>query len=178
MNTARHSSPRGLLAASILVAAAGLTACQQAGQKPPQPLEITRDTACSLDGMTVADFAGPKAQIFYEGRAAPDYFCDTIEMFAIYRRPEQKGLIRAVFVQDMTGLDWTNPRGHWIDARTAFYVAGSKRTGSMGATLASFATQASASAFAASEGGTVYRFDQVTPSMATLDGGVLKDKRM
>lgn len=178
MKTARPASVRRLLAASLLVAVTGLTACHQAGEKPALPQEITRDTPCSLDGMTVADFAGPKAQIFREGRDVPDFFCDTIEMFAVYLRPEQKGLIRAIFVQDMTGLDWNDPQGHWIDARSAFYVAGSKRTGSMGATLASFATQTAARAFAAREGGTVYGFDQITPSMAVLDGGVIKDKRM
>lgn len=165
---------------SIALALAGLAVLPGCDQDKPaaiKPAEITRDTVCSLDGMTVADFPGPKAQIFYD-QGAPDFFCDTVEMFSIYRRQEQQRRVRAAFVQDMAKADWKNPRGYWIDARQAFYVAGSKLQGSMGPTLASFASEADAKAFAAREGGKVYRFDQVTPDMVVLDGGVLKDHQM
>lgn len=151
--------------------------CSKNEQASVQPIEITRDTSCSLDGMTLMDYPGPKAQMQYD-RGEPDFFCDTVEMFSIYLKPEQQQRVRAVFVQDMAQADWTNPVGHWIDAKTAFYVAGSKRLGSMGPTLASFAREADAGKFAAKEGGKVYRFDQITPDMVVLDGGVLKDQKM
>lgn len=139
------------------------------------PLEITGDTHCSLDGMTLADYPGPKAQIHY-AQGDPDFFCDTVEMFSMYFHPEEQRQVTAVWVQDMGQNDWDAPRGHWIDARAAFYVVGSKRRGSMGPTFASFAREADARAFAEQEGGQVLRFDEVTPDMATLDGGVLKDR--
>lgn len=151
-----------------------LGGCSKSEPVAAQPIEITRGTTCSLDGMTLMDYPGPKAQIQYD-QGKPDFFCDTVEMFSIYLKPEQQKRIRAIFVQDMAKADWNNPVGHWIDARTAFYVAGSKARGSMGPTLASFARESNASAFAAREGGKVYRFEQITPDMVVLDGGVLKD---
>lgn len=60
------------------------------------------------------------------------------------------------------------PRGHWIDARSAFYVAGSKKPGSMGPTFGAFSTLADAEAFARKEGGTVRRFEQITLEMVNL----------
>ena len=52
-------------------------------------VEIDQSTACSLDGMLLADYPGPKVQMHYAGVAQPDWFCDTIEMFNVYLNPEQ-----------------------------------------------------------------------------------------
>jgi len=154
-----------------------LAGCEQAQQKAAAPLEITRDTACSLDGMLLADYPGPKAQIHYT-QGNPDFFCDTVEMFSVYLQPEQQKRVVAVFVQDMGKAPWEAPAGNWIDARSAFYVIGSKKRGSMGPTFASFSEEAAARGFAEKEGGRVLRFAEVTPDMAALDGGVVKDKSM
>lgn len=142
------------------------------------PLEISQGTSCALDGMLLADYPGPKAQIHYAGQAAPDFFCDTVEMFHLYLKPEQVRAVRGLFVQDMGKADWDQPRDHWIDAKTAFYVHGSKRHGSMGPTIASFALEKDAAKFAAEYGGKVYRFADVTPDMVVLDGGALHDSNM
>lgn len=171
------SISRRLLALLAVAGVVALGACSKVDGNPLQPIEISRSTACSLDGMILADFPGPKAQILYE-QGDPDFFCDTVEMFSIYQRPEQVRKIRAVYVQDMSKTDWKEPHGNWVDARTAFYVVGSKLNGSMGPTIGSFSSEAAASAFAAKEGGKVYSFDKVTPDMASLDGGVLKDHKM
>ena len=48
----------------------------------------------------------------------------------------------------------------------------------MGPTLASFAREEDAREFIKQYGGELFRFDQVTPEMATLDGGVLNDEGM
>ena len=74
---------------SLLVSALLLIGCSQQAAHNPAPVEITRGATCSLDGMTLADYPGPKAQIHYAGQATPDYFCDTMELFAVYLKPEQ-----------------------------------------------------------------------------------------
>lgn len=163
-------------------AAAGLlAACSRSDENAGSTrvaVEIDDSTSCVLDGMLLADYPGPKAQIHYDGLTAPDWFCDTVEMFSLYLNPEQARRVNAMFVQDMGKADWDHPRGHWIDARTASYVHGSTRRGSMGPTIASFATEPDAQAFAGQYGGKVLRFDEITPAMVVLDGGALHDQRM
>ncbi len=158
-------------------AAVTLTACSKSEAVAVQPVELNRNIVDSLDGMTLMDYPGPKSQIHYE-HGNPDFFCDTVGMFSIYLQPEQQKRIRAIFVQDMAQADWNNPIGHWIDAKSAFYVAGSKARGAMGSTLVSFAREVDARTFVAKEGGEVYRFDQVTPDMVVMDGGVMKDHKI
>ena len=160
-----------------LICASLLVACEDDSHTRAAPIEITSGTHCSLDGMALADYPGPKAQIHY-AQGNPDFFCDTVEMFSTYLQPEEQKRVVAMYVNDMGRNDWEHPAGNWIDAKSAFYVAGSKRRGSMGPTLASFAQQADAQTFSAKEGGQVFRFDQITPDMVTLDGGVLKDRHM
>lgn len=159
-----------------LILVAVLTACNKPSA-PVSPQEITAGTFCSLDGMILADFPGPKGQIHY-ATGKPDFFCDTVEMFSIYLQPEQKKRITGIFAQDMGKTNWDKPRDNWIDARQAFYVLGSKKNGSMGPTLGAFAHQQDADNFVQKFGGKVLRFDQVTPEMADLSGGVIHDKEM
>lgn len=174
MNPVRYKRMLAALAVTTLAA------CGQQSETAtaPVPLEITRGTACDLDGMLLADYPGPKAQIHYAGQAEPLFFCDTVEMFHIYLNPEQARAVRGLFVQDMGRADWNEPRGHWIDAKTAYFVHGSKRRGSMGPTIASFAREADAAKFAAEYGGKVLRFTDITPELVALDGGALHDSRM
>ncbi len=153
-----------------------LIGCKQTSA-PVAAQEITTGTSCSLDGMTLADFPGPKAQIHY-ATGEPDFFCDTMEMFSIYLQPEQKKNITGMYTQDMGKTNWEKPQGSWIDAKTAFYVFGSKKTGSMGPTLAAFASQDNANKFAAEFGGKVLNFSQVTPEIVDLTGGVIHDEHM
>jgi copper chaperone NosL len=153
-----------------------LIGCKQTSA-PVAAQEITTGTSCSLDGMTLADFPGPKAQIHY-ATGEPDFFCDTMEMFSIYLQPEQKKNITGMYTQDMGKANWEKPQGSWIDAKTAFYVFGSKKTGSMGPTLAAFASQENANKFAAEFGGKVLNFSQVTPEIVDLTGGVIHDEHM
>lgn len=167
---------RGLLlaaAASGLLAACGRS---EGARVSAAAREISVGTHCALDGMLLADYPGPKAQIHYRDVAELDWFCDTIEMFSIYLNPEQARAVAAIYVQDMGQAAWDRPVGHWIDARSALYVFGSRRLGSMGPTAAAFANEADAKAFAGQYGGTLRRFDEVTPDMVILDGGALHDQ--
>jgi copper chaperone NosL len=152
-----------------------LAACSHGGV--PQAIEPADAATCSLDDMLLADFPGPKGQILYD-HGDPEYFCDTVEMFSAYLQPEQQRRVVAVYTQDMGKAAWDQPRGHWVDAKSAYYVIGSRKTGSMGPTLGAFQAEAEAQAFAQANGGKVLRFDQVTVDMVSLDGGVVKDGRM
>lgn len=140
-------------------------------------VEFGEGTVCSLDGMVLADYAGPKGQIHFSGTATPVYFCDTVELLAELLQPEQIRKVAAVYVQDMGKADWERPRGHWIDAVSALYVVGSRRHGSMGPTIASFALEADAQTFIGAHGGTLHRFAEITPAMVDLGGGAKTDSR-
>ena len=146
-------------------------------EQTTKAVEIDRTTSCSLDGMILMDYPGPKAQIHYD-KGEPDFFCDTMEMFSIYLRPEQKKRVKALFTQDMGKTPWEQPTGNWIDAKSAHYVIGSKKMGSMGPTLASFARMEDAQAFIKQYGGKILRFDEVTLNMVALDGGAQHNERM
>ena len=146
-------------------------------QSPPAAQEVASGTACALDGMLLNDYPGPKAQIHY-GDGTTEFFCDTVEMFSLLLRPESRRRVLAVYTQDMGQADWRQPRGHWIDARAAYFVQGGRLKGSMGPTFATFAHQQDAEAFARKHGGKVLRFDQVAPDMADLRGGAMHDERM
>ncbi len=155
----------------LLICTIAILALGGCGKEPPAaPHELTGETVCSLDGMLLGDFPGPKGQIQYE-TGAPDFFCDTVELLSMVLQPESRRRIRAVYTQDMAETDWQNPRAHWIDARKAFYVVGSSATGSMGPTFASFARRVDAEQFSQARGGRVLRFAEITPDMADLRGG-------
>jgi copper chaperone NosL len=159
--------------------ASALTGCGQSNSgKTLAAVEIDPHTTCDLDGMLLTDYAGPKAQIFYAGQDTPVFFCDTVELFHTLLAPEQVKAIAAVYVQDMGKADWEQPRGNWFDAKTGFYVLGSKRHGSMGPTIASFTQEADAKKFAAEFGGKLLRYGEIKADMVDLSGGALHDTRM
>jgi len=163
----------------LLLITLALTACHpSSADKMQAASEIIKQTTCSLDGMLLSEYPGPKAQIFYEGQDDPEFFCDTIEMFHTVLLPEQNKKIRAIFIQDMAKSDWDKPSGNWFDARQGFYVFGSKRSGSMGPTIASFAHEADAHAFIAQWGGKLLKFADVKADMVDLSGGALHDSKM
>lgn len=155
---------------------AALAACSETIQQAT-PKEPGSDTACSLDGMILKDYPGPKAQIHYK-EGAPEYFCDLMELFGSLLAPEQKRPVSGAFVQDMGKTAWEHPDGNWIDAKTAIYVVGSKKPGSMGATFGSFSSMQDAEAFAKKEGGKVVRFEQVTLDMVNVSTGAPDDNSM
>ncbi|AMO25249.1 NosL [Ramlibacter tataouinensis] len=159
-----------------IVLLATVAACSSRVEQA-KPQEITKETVCALDGMLLAEHPGPKGQIHYD-QGAPDFYCDTKEVLAMVLRPEQRRRVTGVFVQDMGKADWNQPSGHWIDAKGALYVLGSRRNGSMGPTVATFGREEDAQQFVKQYGGKVLRFQEITPDMVALDGGVVRDQRM
>lgn len=175
MNSCRLTTTGRMIVAAFAFVL--VTACHEDSHTLPPPHEIADSTVSVLDGMSLNEYPGPKAQIIYaDGQT--DFFCDTMGLFSVYLRPEHDRKVSAIYVQDMGAADWQHPVGHWIDAKQAIYVIGSKKLGAMGQTFVSFASQSGAEQFAKSEGGKLYRFDQITIDMATTDGGVVKDMKM
>ena len=167
----------GLLA---LATVAPLAACGKSEEKAAStaPVEITQSTSCELDGMLLMDYPGPKGQIHYAGMDQPLFYCDTMEVLNTLLVPEQVRKVNAVYVQDMGHTQCENPQGAWIDARTAIFVHGSKRKGSMGPTFASFSQEADAKKFIEEYGGELVRMSDITPEMVDLRGGANLDNRM
>ncbi|MBK6867399.1 MAG: nitrous oxide reductase accessory protein NosL [Burkholderiales bacterium] len=169
---------RGVMLAWLLALAVVMPGCDRKADMAAVPLEIDRSTSCELDGMLLADYPGPKGQIRYAGQDRPAFFCDTLELLNTLIAGEQVRPIQGAWVQDMARADWNEPKGAWIDARTAFYVFGSKRHGSMGPTAASFAQEADAQQFAQQQGGKVLKLGDIKRDMLDLSGGALHDTRM
>lgn len=175
------TSRRRLLCGCAALATLGLAACgrkeDDAGDAG-RPREIAAQSSCSLDGMLLSDYPGPKGQIIHKGDSEVAWFCDSVELLATLLKPEQLRPVLAAHVQDMGKADWDKPVGHWIDARQAIYVLGSKRHGSMGPTAASFADERAAQGFAQQWGGRVLHYAEIKPDMVDLSGGALHDTRM
>ncbi len=170
---------RGVLKMLAALALAPLAACDSAQKEASfAPVEIGPATSCMLDGMLLADYPGPKGQIQYAGESEPWFYCDTMELMNTLLVPEQVRKVNAAYVQDMGKTDWDNPKGAWIDAHTALFVHGSRRKGSMGATLATFSSEEDAKKFIAEWGGKILRMNEITPEIVDLRGGASTDSSM
>ena len=149
----------------------GCSQPQQSQQQVQQPVAIEAADECHLCGMLVANFGGPKAELFKKGITEQEgkkvhKFCSTRDMFSFYLDPENKRNVTTIYVHDMSKSPWNEPNdSYFIDARTAWYVAGSSQTGAMGKTLASFAKQVDAEQFAQEFGGQVLSFAQIDLSV-------------
>lgn len=176
----RHDRRQLIMGLMALAALPMLGACDKEGEKAVSvaPVEISQDTACELDGMLLADYPGPKGQIHFADTPEPAFYCDTMEVLNTLMHPEEVRKITAVYVQDMVKADWDHPEGHWIDARTAIYVEGSSRLGSMGPTFGSFSNEEDAKAFIAKYGGKLLHMKDITPEMVDLRGGANMDHSM
>lgn len=148
-----------------------LTACREdetASAPPPAPL--TAEAAGHYCGMDLMEMPGPKAQVALEGYPEPVFFSQVRDGIAYLRSPEQDARILAFYVSDMSrAKDWADPGAdNWIAAGDAWFVVGSRVAGGMGAPeIVPFDAEADASRFAAANGGTVLRLDQI-PTEAAL----------
>jgi copper chaperone NosL len=120
---------------------------------------------CHLCGMLITRFDGPKGEVFRKETGDQVFkFCSTRDMFSYYLDPENKRNVAQMLVHDMSKMPWGSDSiddKHFIDAKTAWYVAGSEKTGAMGETLASFSKEGDAEAFAKEFGGKVISFANI-----------------
>jgi len=128
---------------------------------------IEASEECHLCGMLITRFDGPKGELFRKEQGDKAFkFCSTRDMFSYYLDPENQRNVAQMLVHDMSKMPWgTINDEYFIDAKTAWYVAGSEKTGAMGKTLASFSLQTDAQAFAKEFGGKVIAFDAISLSL-------------
>ena len=118
---------------------------------------------CHLCGMIITNFAGPKGELYRkEQQNTVHKFCSTRDMFSYYLDPENRRNVSVMYVHDMSKMPWEAPDdGYFINAKNAWFVTGSSKSGAMGKTLASFSKQKDVESFAREYGGKVLNFEQV-----------------
>ena len=155
------------LVMAVLIACSALAACdaQPTAESVPPPETSNRDHVGYYCSMIVADHTGPKGQIHLSGRSDAHWFTSARDTLAFLRLPDEPKNVAAAYVTDMTQADWANPELQddiWIDARTAWYVIGSRQRGGMGqAEAVPFASQAAAVGFADVHGGQALPYAEV-----------------
>ncbi len=147
-----------------------LISCSQENEKQKmvyQAVNIESSDECHLCGMLIKNFDGPKGEIFRKEQGDTVFkFCSTRDMFSYYLDPENQRNVAQLLVHDMSKMPWgILDDKHFIDAKTAWYVSGSEKTGAMGKTLASFRLKEDAEAFAKEFSGEVLNFEQITLSV-------------
>lgn len=161
-----------LLLVLALGMAMGLSGCsdpESSTQANLSPVAFEKGDECHLCGMIIERFPGPKGQALSGKDQQVRKFCSTRDLMSWLLQPENRNRPLTVYVHDMAQVPWESPGDeHLIDARKAWYVAGSDRKGAMGPTLASFSGKAAAAEFAARHGGQVMDFDSI--SLETLSG--------
>ncbi|WP_250655311.1 nitrous oxide reductase accessory protein NosL [Alkalimarinus coralli] len=150
-----------------------LTACsneEQTQQAKNTPVAIESGDECHLCGMIITEFPGPKGELFEGRKSNVRKFCSTRDLMSWYLQPENKPNSKDIYVHDMSRSDWNSPNDeHMVNAKDAWFVAGSSMKGAMGPTLASFAQKADAEQFATKHGGKVIGFNDIT--MDILNSG-------
>ncbi len=141
-----------------------LTACDQnqPQQRERSPVAIESGDECHLCGMVISRFPGPKGEAFTRHQEKARMFCSTVDLFSWVLQPDVASQVEAVYVHDMGRTRWEHPEDDaFIDARKAWYVAGSDRRGAMGPALASFAERQAADEFARKHGGKVITYSDI-----------------
>ncbi len=161
-----------------------LAGCKDEVAAIPDPARSIPDDALGhYCQMLVADHAGPKAQIFLKGEAAPIWFAQVADARAYLSDPERDGEIAAVYVTDMGRVEsWEVPGPDaWIAATEASYVIESTQMGGMGVPEAvPFGSRDAAEAFMAGAGGQLVSWDEIPeayvhPDMAMMMDGMAMD---
>jgi copper chaperone NosL len=166
----KFAYPRALLAVLFGLA---LAACSEpeGQQKATGPVAFHPSDECHVCGMVITDFPGPKGEALENGSVKK--FCSTAEMIGWWLQPENRHLDLQLYVHDMGRSQWDTPNDEYlIDARTAYYVAGTQLKGAMGVVLASFADEQAARKLADSEGGQVLRFEEIDQTVLRQNVGM------
>lgn len=146
---------RVVLILALCLVAAGCDRSAETAAVPREPEPGSLGFYCR---MALSEHQGPKGQILLKGVKEPFWFSSVRDALTyvsqdIVSEREMSGF----WVNDMAQGTWEKPApGSWIDARTAWYVIGSKMSSGMGGGEAvPFKEKAAAAAFADRHGGRV-----------------------
>jgi len=130
-----------IIALTILVTS--LIACSDKTEQQQvlhQAVAMESGDECHLCGMLITRFDGPKGEVFRKETGEQVFkFCSTRDMFSYYLDPENKRNVKQMLVHDMSKMPWGSDSindKYFIDAKSAWYVAGSEKTGAMGQAFA------------------------------------------
>jgi len=153
---------------STVLLAVSVTACSDNHEQQKvihQAIAMESSDECHLCGMLITNFDGPKGEVFRKEQGDTVFkFCSTRDMFSYYLDPENTRNVSQILVHDMSKMPWGSDSindKYFIDAKKAWFVTGSEKTGAMGKTLASFSLETDAQAFAKEFGGKVLSFKDV-----------------
>jgi copper chaperone NosL len=150
-----------------------LVACDKA-QSPPAAqagLAFHPGDECHVCGMVISDFPGPKGAAV--GAGGTKKFCSPAEMLGWWLQPENHRADVKLYVHDMGRSHWDAPDdAHLIDARTAYFVIGSRLKGAMGVVLASFSNLEAAQKLAHEAGGKVLRLEDIDQKLLGQAGAM------
>jgi copper chaperone NosL len=126
------------------------------------PVAFEAGDECHVCGMIITELPGAKAEAIESRSNTVHKFCSTQDMLSWWLQPENQHLKAELYVHDVAKTPWEHPQDeHLIDARSAWYVAGSSLQGAMGPSLVSFGNREAAETLAAAKGGRVLSWEQM-----------------
>lgn len=111
-----------------------LAGCGDAKKRPA--FAPAADARCALCGMVVANYEGPKAELYLKGVERPAVFCSLRDGLSFLLQPENRRRLEAFYVQTADGAP------AFLDAENLVFVTGSRFEGVMGAEPAALAASA------------------------------------
>ncbi|KQU90541.1 copper resistance protein CopZ [Ensifer sp. Root31] len=150
---------------AVAMSAFVLVGCAaEEADSPPLPYSLTDDAMGRYCGMNVLEHPGPKGQVILKQIPEPIWFSSARDTVAFTLLPEEPKEIAAIYVSDMgKAPTWEKPGAdNWIDAKSAFYVVGSRLRGGMGAAEAvPFSSRQDALSFTERHGGQIVGFGNI-----------------
>jgi copper chaperone NosL len=135
------------------------------GASVPAPRPLALDATAQFCGMTLAEHAGPKGQIFVRDREDPYWFATVRETVAFTLLPEMPKDIVAVYVSDLSRSKNPDQPEAWVLAKSAWFVIDSGKHSGMDTREAMpFGDEAASQRFASANGGRVVRLADIPQS--------------
>jgi copper chaperone NosL len=135
-----------------------LISCGRDEQIAAVPREPTANATGYYCGMALKEHKGPKGQILLRGMNEPLWFPSVREALNYVEQDlTNERELAGFWVNDMAQGTWETPApGSWIDARTAWFVIGSRKAATMGGDEAiPFKDRIAAEDFVKDQGGRV-----------------------
>lgn len=172
---------RAVIAALLLTVATFLAGCdQQTSARAVTPKEPGPGAIGFFCRMNLNEHGGPKGQILPKDWTEPLWFSSVKDALTYVDQDiVSEEELAAFWVNDMEQGTWERPAaGSWIEAKTAWYVIGSRKSSGMGGNEAvPFARRDAAGTFATQFGGRVVDYVEArqamneAPSAAEAEGG-------